>query len=84
MPTRHLYTTQEGIVIVLEHISTIHPTSEYDGSFRVYDLTGKFLTVPDVEFEVTKTIPKYNRGTEETTTYKTTERAELIRKLVAI
>ena len=84
MPTRHLYTTQEGIVIVLEHISTIHTTNEHDRNFRIYDLTGKFLNMPDVEFEVTKTTPKYNRDSEETTTYKTTERAELIRKLAAI
>ena len=84
MPTRHLYTTQEGIVIVLEHISTIHTTNEHDRNFRIYDLTGKFLTVPDVEFEVTKIIPKYNSGTEEPTIYKTTERVELIKALAAI
>jgi hypothetical protein len=73
MNTRHLYTLRNGTVIVLEHISTIHPTTE-QGRFRIYDVTPKHYDVADTEFKLPK----------EGGTYITTERAELLKALAAI
>jgi hypothetical protein len=79
MNTRHLYTFQDGRVLVLEHIvaiGSIYPSRD-EGMFFQVDMLGDVCyCYPNVKFEVTV------QG--ETAKYKTTERAELIKALAAI
>ena len=77
MNTRHLYTFQDGEVVVLEHITTIGTITEGDEHrfFYVGIAGGTCIAAKDVEFEKMGRTPTY---------YKTTERAELIKALAAI
>jgi hypothetical protein len=78
MNTRHLYTFQDGRVLVLEHIvaiGSIYPSRD-EGMFFQVDMLGDVCyCYPDVEFEKTRSALQ---------NYKTTERAELIKALRAI
>jgi hypothetical protein len=78
MNTRHLYTFQDGRVLVLEHIvaiGSIYPSRD-EGMFFQVDMLGDVCySYPDVEFEKTRSALQ---------NYKTTERAELIKALAAI
>ena len=78
MNTRHLYTFQDGYVIVLEHIVAINTSypSRDEGMFFQVDMLGDVCYChADVEIEKMGRTPTY---------YKTTERAELIKALGAI
>lgn len=78
MNTRHLYTFQDGRVLVLEHIVAIGSlyASRDEGMFFQVDMLGDVCyCYPDVEFEKTRSALQ---------NYKTTERAELIKALAAI
>lgn len=76
MNTRHLYTFQNGEVIVLEHISVISTSDDSEHKFFYVHLIGEVsVAVKDVEFE------KAHSALQK---YKTTERAELIKALAAI
>ena len=78
MNTRHLYTFQDGRVLVLEHIvaiGSIYPSRD-EGMFFQVDMLGDVCyCYPNVEFEKTRSALQ---------NYKTTERAELIKALEAI
>jgi hypothetical protein len=78
MNTRHLYTLQDGRVLVLEHIvaiGSIYPSRD-EGMFFQVDMLGDVCyCYPNVEFEKTRSALQ---------NYKTTERAELIKALEAI
>jgi hypothetical protein len=78
MNTRHLYTFQDGRIIVLEHIVSIGTTytqRETSLYFQVDMIGDVCYCYPDVEFEKTRSALQ---------NYKTTERAELIKALAAI
>lgn len=79
MNTRHLYTFQDGRVLVLEHIVAIgspYPSRYDEGLFFQVDMLGDVCyCYPDIEFEKTRSALQ---------NYKTTERAELIKALAAI
>lgn len=77
MNTRHLYTFQDGEVVVLEHITTISTITEGDEHrfFYVGIAGGICIAAKDVEFEKSDTYFH---------TWQTTERAELIKALAAI
>lgn len=86
MNTRHLYTTQDGNVLVLEHIVAInnpYPSST-DLFFQVDMLGDVCYSYADVTFELcVHGVLRYD-DTQEMDYYKTTERAELIKALAAI
>jgi hypothetical protein len=89
MNTRHLYTLQDGTVIVLEfvqNIDTVDP--EDDNKFFYINLGGEtIISAKDVEFEKYVLEPTFpNTGSSVVTRVlrKTTERAELIKALAAI
>lgn len=75
--TRHLYTFQDGEVVVLEHITTISTITEGDEHkfFYVGIAGGTCIAAKDVEIEVPRS---------HLLSYKTTERAELINALGSI
>lgn len=78
MNTRHLYTFQDGRILVLEHIMAIGSlyASGDEGMFFQVDMLGNVCYVhANVEFEKTRSALQ---------NYKTTERAELIKALAAI
>jgi len=87
MNTRHLYTFQDGRVLVLEHIvaiGTCFPNRE-EGLFFQVDMLGDVCyCYPNVDIEETVYGYLTADGTQESVTYTTTERAKLIKALAAI
>ncbi len=87
MNTRHLYTFQDGDVIVLEHIVAINTSypSRDEGMFFQVDMLGDVCYChADVEIEETIYGCLKPDGAQESVTYTTTERAKLIKALGAI
>lgn len=85
--TRHLYTFQDGDVIVLEHIVAIKTcySNREEGLFFQVDMIGDVCYChADVEIEETVYGHLKFDGTQEAVTYTTTERAKLIKALAEI
>jgi len=89
MNTRHLYTFQDGRVLVLEHIVAIgspYPSSrDEEVLFFQVDMLGNVCyCYPDVGIEETAYGYLKADGTQDSVTYTTTERAKLLKALSAI
>lgn len=86
MNTRHLYTTQDENVLVLEYVVNVDKVEIESGAelFYVHMINGEYFCVWNVELKVPIYGMLLDDSTQEVSFYKTTERAELIKALAAI